>query len=170
MPSFGYYLVPMTLTMVGRQFLATNVHHLGLCRTQPPFSPLATTRGSVTSVPVSTYRLQFHAGFTFHDARNLLPYLHSLGITHVYASPLLRARSGSTHGYDVADPNLLNPEIGADADFQDFVQHLHQRDMGLILDIVPNHMGIGDPGNFRWRDVLENGPCSTSTVPEKGRC
>ncbi|MBV9169655.1 MAG: malto-oligosyltrehalose synthase [Chloroflexi bacterium] len=108
----------------------------------------------------STYRLQFHAGFTFNDATRLVPYLHALGVSHMYASPYLRARSGSTHGYDVADPNSLNPELGSAEDFSALVAALQHHGMGQLVDVVPNHMGIGDPGNYRWRDVLENGPAS----------
>jgi (1->4)-alpha-D-glucan 1-alpha-D-glucosylmutase len=110
--------------------------------------------------PSSTYRLQFHAGFTFRDAARLIPYLYDLGISHVYASPYLRARSGSLHGYDVADPNALNPELGTLEDYEFFVDELRRRGMGQLVDVVPNHMGIGDPGNYRWLDVLENGPAS----------
>jgi (1->4)-alpha-D-glucan 1-alpha-D-glucosylmutase len=110
--------------------------------------------------PAGTYRLQFHSGFTFDDARKLVPYLHALGISHVYASPYLRARSGSTHGYDVADPNSLNPELGTQEDYDRLVAELQRHGMGQLVDVVPNHMGIGDPGNYRWLDVLENGPAS----------
>jgi (1->4)-alpha-D-glucan 1-alpha-D-glucosylmutase len=111
--------------------------------------------------PSGTYRLQFHAGFTFEYARRLVPYLHDLGVSHIYASPYLRARSGSMHGYDVADPSSLNPELGSPADFDRMVAALEQFGMGQLVDVVPNHMGIGDPGNYRWVDVLENGPAST---------
>ncbi|MDQ6669705.1 MAG: malto-oligosyltrehalose synthase [Chloroflexota bacterium] len=111
-------------------------------------------------MPSATYRLQFHAGFTFEDARRRVPYLHSLGVSHIYASPYLRARSGSTHGYDVADPNSLNPELGSQTDYDRLVAELQRHHMGQLADVVPNHMGIGDPGNFRWLDVLENGPAS----------
>jgi (1->4)-alpha-D-glucan 1-alpha-D-glucosylmutase len=114
----------------------------------------------VKAVPSATYRLQFHGGFTFEDARRLVPYLHSLGVSHVYASPYLRARSGSMHGYDVADPNSLNPELGTQADYDNLVAELQRHGMGQLADVVPNHMGIGDPGNYRWLDVLENGPAS----------
>ena len=110
--------------------------------------------------PSATYRLQFHAGFTFDDARRLVPYLHDLGISHIYASPYLRARSGSMHGYDVADPNSLNPELGSQDDYDRLVAELQRHGMGQLVDVVPNHMGIGDPGNYRWLDVLENGPAS----------
>lgn len=115
---------------------------------------------SVPPRPSGTYRLQFHQGFTFEDARRLVPYLHDLGVSHIYASPYLRARSGSTHGYDVADPSSLNPELGSEADFDRMVAALQQRKMGQLVDVVPNHMGIGDPSNYRWVDVLENGPAS----------
>jgi (1->4)-alpha-D-glucan 1-alpha-D-glucosylmutase len=112
------------------------------------------------SPPAATYRLQFHAGFTFDDARRLVPYLHDLGVTHIYASPYLRARSGSMHGYDVADPNSLNPELGSQDDYDRMVVEIQRHGMGQLVDVVPNHMGIGDPGNYRWLDVLENGPAS----------
>ena len=111
--------------------------------------------------PSGTYRLQFHAGFTFEDARRLVPYLNDLGVSHIYASPYLRARSGSMHGYDVADPSSLNPELGTQEDFDGMVAALQKFGMGQLVDVVPNHMGIGDPGNYRWLDVLENGPAST---------
>jgi (1->4)-alpha-D-glucan 1-alpha-D-glucosylmutase len=115
---------------------------------------------TIPPVPASTYRLQFHAGFTFEDARRLVPYLSEMGISHIYASPYLRARSGSLHGYDVADPNSLNPELGSQADYDNMVAELERHHMGQLVDVVPNHMGIGDPGNYRWLDVLENGPAS----------
>src|SRR5690606_30141999 len=73
------------------------------------------------AVPVATYRLQMHAGFTFRDAERILPYLHSLGISHLYLSPVLKARPGSSHGYDTLDPTSLNPEIGTEEDFQSLV-------------------------------------------------
>ena len=107
-------------------------------------------------VPVATYRLQFHAGWTLRQATEILPYLHDLGISHVYASPLLKARQKSTHGYDVCDPERINPEIGSEMDFQAFVEALRQRGMGLVLDIVPNHMAA-TLENPRWRDVLRHG-------------
>src|SRR3954471_13136268 len=110
--------------------------------------------------PISTYRLQFNAGFRFEDARQLLPYLHALGITHCYASPILRARAGSQHGYDITDHNSLNPEIGSWEEFTAFVQELKALGMGLILDTVPNHMGVGHGTNPWWQDVLENGRAS----------
>jgi (1->4)-alpha-D-glucan 1-alpha-D-glucosylmutase len=111
-------------------------------------------------VPGATYRLQFHAGFTFRDAERLVPCLHDLGITHCYASPYLKARPGSQHGYDITNHNMLNPEIGSEEDYAAWVTALHAHGMGQILDTVPNHMGIVGNENMWWNDVLENGPAS----------
>jgi (1->4)-alpha-D-glucan 1-alpha-D-glucosylmutase len=111
-------------------------------------------------LPASTYRVQFHAGFTFRDAARLAPYLRDLGVTHVYASPYLKARPGSTHGYDIVDHGVLNPEVGTPDDHDAFVAALHAHGLGLILDIVPNHMGVATNDNRWWDDVLENGPAS----------
>lgn len=108
---------------------------------------------------ISTYRLQFHAGFTFRDATLIVPYLKQLGVSHVYASPYLRARPGSTHGYDVCDYGQLNPELGTEADYQEFVDALAAHGLQHILDLVPNHMAACQE-NAWWRDVLENGPNS----------
>jgi (1->4)-alpha-D-glucan 1-alpha-D-glucosylmutase len=110
--------------------------------------------------PESTYRLQFHAGFTFEDARQIVPYLRDLGITHCYASPYLRARSGSTHGYDIIDHGSLNPEIGGIKDYRALASALKENGLGQILDTVPNHMGVATNDNAWWNDVLENGPAS----------
>jgi (1->4)-alpha-D-glucan 1-alpha-D-glucosylmutase len=111
-------------------------------------------------IPAATYRLQFHAGFTFADATALIPYLHGLGITDCYCSSYLQAVAGSLHGYDVADPTALNPEVGTEDDFRRFVEALHAHGMGQVLDVVPNHMGIARSANRWWQDVLENGPSS----------
>ena len=111
-------------------------------------------------VPIATYRLQFNRDFTFRDAAALVPYLAALGISHCYASPYLRARPGSMHGYDIVDHNSLNPEIGCPRDFEHFVSELHRHGMGQILDIVPNHMGVMGSDNAWWLDVLENGEAS----------
>jgi (1->4)-alpha-D-glucan 1-alpha-D-glucosylmutase len=111
-------------------------------------------------VPVSTYRLQFHAGFTFRDAAALVHYLARLGVTDVYSSPTLRASPGSRHGYDICDHNELNPEIGSEADYRAFTDALAASGMGQLLDFVPNHMGTDPAANRWWKDVLENGPCS----------
>lgn len=111
-------------------------------------------------IPVATYRLQFNASFRFADAMHLVPYLHALGITDLYASPIFQARQGSTHGYDVTDHTVLNPELGTAEDFAALTDALRRHDMGLILDVVPNHMGIVEESNRWWQDVLENGPSS----------
>jgi (1->4)-alpha-D-glucan 1-alpha-D-glucosylmutase len=105
----------------------------------------------------ATYRLQFHRHFTFRDATGLVPYLATLGVSHIYASPIMKARPGSPHGYDIIDHNQLNPEIGSEADFQSLIDALHAHGMGLILDFVPNHMGVGGNDNAWWLDVLEWG-------------
>lgn len=111
-------------------------------------------------IPTATYRLQFSAAFKFQEARRLIPYLHELGITDCYASPYLKASPGSTHGYDVADHNALNPTFGSDRDYDRFVATLQQHGMGQIMDFVPSHMGIASSANTAWMDVLENGPGS----------
>lgn len=107
-------------------------------------------------VPRATYRLQFQPRFTLRDAQALVPYLDQLGVSHVYASPLLQAMPGSTHGYDTRDFSRLNADLGTETDLEALVQALHRRGMGLVLDIVPNHMGVG-PGNAWWWDVLAHG-------------
>jgi (1->4)-alpha-D-glucan 1-alpha-D-glucosylmutase len=112
------------------------------------------------SLPESTYRLQFHAGFTFRDALRIVPYLRDLGITHCYASPYLKARPGSQHGYNIVDHRHLNPEIGSEEDYNAWVAALHEHGLGQVLDMVPNHMGILGNENPWWNDVLENGPAS----------
>jgi (1->4)-alpha-D-glucan 1-alpha-D-glucosylmutase len=111
-------------------------------------------------IPTSTYRLQLNAGFRFSDAAAVVEYLDALGITDCYASPLSMARPGSVHGYDVVEPTRLNPELGSEQDFQSFAGALRERRMGLLLDVVPNHMCIDSVENWRWRDVLSNGPSS----------
>ncbi|PIE83049.1 MAG: 4-alpha-glucanotransferase [Candidatus Contendobacter odensis] len=108
-------------------------------------------------IPDATYRFQFHSGFTFGNATALIPYLSALGISHCYASPYLRARPGSTHGYDIIDHCALNPEIGGNKEFEQFTKALHRHQLGQILDIVPNHMGVMGSDNTWWLDVLENG-------------
>ncbi len=119
---------------------------------------LAAGKGSTR--PIATYRLQFNHQFRFDDGRRLVSYLHQLGISHCYASPLLKARQGSMHGYDITDHNAFNPEIGAEDEFHRMVAELKGHGMGLILDIVPNHMGVGQGDNPWWQDVLENGRSS----------
>lgn len=110
--------------------------------------------------PRATYRLQFHSGFTFDDARRLVPYLAALGIGTLYASPILKARAGSTHGYDITDHGTLNPELGGDEAFDRLCATLKDHGLGLLLDMVPNHMGIGQADNAWWLDVLEWGRTS----------
>jgi (1->4)-alpha-D-glucan 1-alpha-D-glucosylmutase len=108
----------------------------------------------------ATQRLQFHKGFTLDDAVPLVPYFAELGISHVYASPLLSARAGSMHGYDVVDPTTINPELGGEAALRRLVSALREHSMGLILDIVSNHMAVGGSDNPWWLDLLEWGRLS----------
>ena len=112
-------------------------------------------------VPRATYRLQLHGKFKFRDATKLLPYLAALGISHVYCSPYLRARPGSMHGYDIVDHDELNPEIGTEEDFREFVAETKRHGLAQVMDIVPNHMGVLGEDNDWWLDLLENGPAST---------
>jgi (1->4)-alpha-D-glucan 1-alpha-D-glucosylmutase len=108
--------------------------------------------------PISaTYRLQFNKDFTFQQATDLLDYLSELGITHIYSSPILSSRHGSTHGYDVIDPTHINPELGTESEFYAFQNRLRALGMGLVLDIVPNHMSASSE-DLWWMDVLANGP------------
>jgi (1->4)-alpha-D-glucan 1-alpha-D-glucosylmutase len=109
------------------------------------------------AVPLATYRLQFSKDFGFDNAAAIVPYLKQLGITHLYASPFLKARPGSTHGYDIVDHDRLNPELGGEDAFARLSAALKQNDLGLILDFVPNHMGVGHSDNAWWLDVLEWG-------------
>ncbi|MBU0750610.1 MAG: malto-oligosyltrehalose synthase [Gammaproteobacteria bacterium] len=111
-------------------------------------------------IPRATYRLQFNRDFTFAQATALASYLAELGVSHCYASPYLRARPGSGHGYDIVDHAALNPEIGSPQDYEDFVAALKANGLGQILDVVPNHMGVMGADNAWWLDVLENGPAS----------
>ena len=112
-------------------------------------------------IPSSTYRLQFNRQFTFTHAREIVPYLDALGISDCYASPYFQARAESLHGYDITDHNKLNAAIGSRAEYDDWIADLHAHGMGQIVDFVPNHMGIGEPLNVWWMDVLENGSSST---------
>ncbi len=111
-------------------------------------------------IPVTTYRLQLNQRFTFGDAAGVVGYLHDLGITDLYASPVSAARAGSIHGYDVVDHERLNPELGGEEAFARLSDALRARQMAVLLDIVPNHMCIASDKNRRWLDVLENGPSS----------
>ena len=107
----------------------------------------------------ATYRLQLHKDWPLSALRAAVPYLDRLGISHVYTSPVLTSRPGSTHGYDVADPLALDPELGRDEDRRALADELHRHGMGWVLDIVPNHMGTG-PANRYWEDVLARGRAS----------
>ncbi len=107
-------------------------------------------------IPAATYRIQFNAGFTFEDARRIADYLHDLGITDLYASPILKARKGSGHGYDVVDSTALNPELGTEEEFTRLHETLEQLGLGFLLDIVPNHMAASQENSW-WMSVLENG-------------
>jgi (1->4)-alpha-D-glucan 1-alpha-D-glucosylmutase len=122
---------------------------------RPPRERAATAR-----IPRATYRLQLHGDFTFADAAACVPYLARLGVSHAYCSPILRARPGSRHGYDIIDHAALNPEIGNRDDLERFLAELKRHDMGLLVDMVPNHMGVMGADNAWWMDVLENGPAS----------
>ncbi len=115
---------------------------------------------SEAATPNSTYRLQLGSEFGFRQAAALVPYLARLGISHVYCSPYLRARTGSPHGYDITDHGALNPELGGEHDFARFVAALQRHGLGQILDFVPNHMGIAQADNAWWLDVLEYGQAS----------
>jgi (1->4)-alpha-D-glucan 1-alpha-D-glucosylmutase len=112
-----------------------------------------------TRIPSATYRLQLNKDFRFSDASKILDYLNELGISDVYLSPILGSRKGSGHGYDVTDPTRVNPELGSEEDFETLQNELQKRGMGLLLDIVPNHMAASME-NAWWMDVLENGPQS----------
>src|ERR1700737_1335934 len=116
------------------------------------------------SVPIATYRIQLTAAFGFDAATAIVPYLKALGITHLYASPFMKARKGSSHGYDVVDHTRINPELGGDAGFERLSGALRQHDLGLILDFVPNHVGVHFADNPWWLDVLEWGEASPHAV------
>src|SRR6516162_10446669 len=104
----------------------------------------------------ASMRLQFHKGFTFGDTVSLVPYLSSLGISHVYASPIMTARRGSMHGYDVVDPTRISPVLGGEDEFISLVEELRRYELGIIVDIVPNHMATGNENDW-WMDVLAKG-------------
>ncbi|MEO8506641.1 MAG: malto-oligosyltrehalose synthase [Betaproteobacteria bacterium] len=131
-----------------------------LARVRPRPSPATPLPAPPLHVPLSTYRVQLGPAFTFGHATALIPYLAALGISHVYCSPYLRARTGSLHGYDIVDHATLNPELGSRAQFEQFVAALAERGMGHICDVVPNHVGVMGADNGWWMDVLEHGPAS----------
>jgi (1->4)-alpha-D-glucan 1-alpha-D-glucosylmutase len=115
---------------------------------------------SAPRIPGCSYRVQLNKSFNFRDATALVDYLDALGVTDLYASPVLAARPGSTHGYDVVDHDRLNPDLGTESDLDALAAALRARGMGLILDLVPNHMCIASSDNRWWNDVLENGRSS----------
>jgi (1->4)-alpha-D-glucan 1-alpha-D-glucosylmutase len=121
---------------------------------------VATDAAGLDRIPRATYRFQFNRDFTLAQARALVSYLHELGVSHIYASPLLKAIAGSTHGYDICDFEELNPELGTADDFAKLHDELTLYQMGLVLDVVPNHMGIGCQSNRWWWDVLTHGRSS----------
>lgn len=147
------------------QQLAADERTLELCRTLAAIRPHPTLkspprRSIETVIPRATYRVQFHKDFRFEHAIAALPYLARLGISHVYCSPIQRARPGSMHGYDVVAHDEINPELGGREGFEAFTAALRANGMGQLLDLVPNHMGVLGADNAWWMDVLENGPAS----------
>ena len=112
-------------------------------------------------IPRATYRLQLHAGFTFADAAAQADYFAALGISHIYASPILMARKGSRHGYDVVDHSRVNPELGGEEGFRAMALALRKRHLGIIVDMVPNHMAVGHGDNPWWLDLLAKGQDSS---------
>ena len=110
-------------------------------------------------IPTATYRLQFSPSFGFRSAKEVIPYLADLGISALYASPIFKARTGSTHGYDVVDANVLNPELGTASEFDESIDTAKAHQMGWLQDIVPNHMAFSFE-NRALVDVVENGPAS----------
>src|SRR5690554_4584026 len=108
-------------------------------------------------IPTATYRIQFNKDFTFKDTEEIIPYLSQLGISHIYASPVFKARPGSTHGYDMVDPCEINPEVGKKTEFDSLLDKVKHSGMGWIQDFVPNHMAIHKENRFLM-ELLENGP------------
>ena len=111
-------------------------------------------------IPRATYRVQLNGEFGFDRTAAIADYIARLGVSHLYASPYMKARPGSTHGYDIVNHNELNPEVGDQNDFSDLVEALKRNNLGQILDFVPNHMGVGGSDNEWWLNVLEWGPDS----------
>src|SRR3954449_6277567 len=108
----------------------------------PGRCPGASDRTMPPAIPIATYRLQLTADFNFDAAAAVVPYLAALGITHLYASPFMKAAAGSTHGYDIVDHTQLNPELGGEEGFERLSAALKRHDIGLVLDFVPNHVGV----------------------------
>ncbi|XXX80379.1 malto-oligosyltrehalose synthase [Sorangium sp. So ce134] len=120
----------------------------------------AACEGVAPRLPRATYRVQLNKDFTFEQARSVVAYLDALGVSDLYSSPFFKARPESLHGYDLVDHNALNPAIGGRDDLDRLTGELAAHGMGLLLDFVPNHMGVGTSDNAWWNDVLENGPSS----------
>jgi len=118
------------------------------------------TKKNHPRIPTCTYRLQFNRWFTFAQAREIVPYLHALGVSDAYASPYFQAGAESLHGYDITDHNKLNAAVGSREEYDSWIAELRAHSMGQVLDFVPNHVGIAEPRNQWWMDVLENGPSS----------
>src|SRR5260370_29538789 len=118
------------------------------------------TKHHYSRIPTCTYRLKFIRWSAFAQAGEIVPYLRALGVSDVYASPYFQAGANSLHGYDITDHNKLNPAIGSQEEYDAWIAELHSHGMGQLLDFVPNHMEIAEPGNTWCMDVLENGPNS----------
>jgi (1->4)-alpha-D-glucan 1-alpha-D-glucosylmutase len=129
-------------------------------RARPGISSLVDELIETRHVPDATYRLQFNSSFTFPAARAIVPYLRDLGISDVYASPILQARPGSMHGYDICDHSRVSDELLGEAKLLELTQALESEEMGIVLDVVPNHMAVCNVSNPWWEDVLEHGASS----------
>ena len=143
-----------------RVFIGNLIQERDAMQALPTVEDLVREVAESRHLPTATYRLQLHAGFTFQDATELVPYLAQLGISDLYLSPILMARPGSPHGYDVTDHSRINPELGSDSDYDALATAAQQAGLGIVLDVVPNHMCVSHPSNQWWMDVLENGVSS----------
>jgi (1->4)-alpha-D-glucan 1-alpha-D-glucosylmutase len=165
-PTYPCWRLKLPLNLEEWHASATLQGILQMLRQERPVKHVAGPAGGVDGegvqfwIPRATYRLQLNRDFRLSQAAALIPYLDELGISHCYLSPLLKARPGSRHGYDITDHSSLNPEIASAEDFEQFAAALKARGMGQIMDMVPNHMGIMGTDNGWWLDVLENGPAS----------
>jgi len=159
-PNWRRKLAPGVQELVAGEAMQGLAERLRAARPRPSAGAATAPQLLQARVPRATYRLQFHKGFGFDDAIRVLPYLAQLGVSHVYCSPIQRARAGSTHGYDVVAHAEVNPELGGAEGFARFVSALQAHGLGQLLDMVPNHMGVLGADNAWWMDVLENGPAS----------
>ena len=144
----------------GDERFAALAEILRAARPRPSAREEAFDRTVAGHLPRATYRIQLNSEFGFADAAALVPYFAALGVSHVYCSPYLRARPGSTHGYDVVDHSAIDPSLGTMEDFERFVAALAAHDMGHLCDVVPNHVGVMGADNAWWMDVLEHGQAS----------